>query len=320
MPLKSLFSSRPNDHISGISRISLRVFFYWENRQFPSVDGAFVEEIYKDSQLKMAKLQHVYSLHLRSILKMSSPFAPVSSSNRNPSFNKIVNSEVNLDEEVQLIQTRQDRELYEGLSEIFSILSSLEHIEKAYIKDTIKDEEYTPIVSRLLAQYNSLLKIESVHQSFGNLNDFTKKYWLNCPNAIRRIEVGIPATVEHNTSSMTHNSGSSTGLDNQYNNNNNSSATNSKAIAETTGSFITIMDAIKLNYKAKDQLHPLLSDLVQNINKVFTNGREFANRGKLVEWLIKLNKLNIYEELDDLESRQLSFDLDTAYKEFYSTL
>ncbi|KAH3681458.1 hypothetical protein WICPIJ_007615 [Wickerhamomyces pijperi] len=237
---------------------------------------------------------------------MTSPFSQPLNNHTTP------NSDLKFDEEFQLIQTPSQKEIYEGLSEIFSILTTLESIEKAYIKDTITDEDYTPIVTRLLAQYNSLLKIEPVYQSFGNITDFTKTYWLNCPNAIRRVEVGIPATVEHNTASHSHATNTSGSL--------NSTSTNSKAIAETTGSFITIMDAIKLNYKAKDQLHPLLSDLVQNINKVFTGGREFSNRGKLVEWLIKLNKLNVYQELEDIELRQFSFDLDAAYKEFYSTL
>ncbi len=78
------------------------------------------------------------------------------------------------------------------------------------------------------------------------------------------------------------------------------------------------MDALKLNYKAKDQLHPLLSELITSVNKV-TN-QDFEGRGKIVQWLIKLNQMKANENISDEDARQLLFDLDNAYKVFYTNL
>ncbi|KAH3678114.1 hypothetical protein WICMUC_001678 [Wickerhamomyces mucosus] len=249
---------------------------------------------------------------------MSQPFAPVSSNNRNPSYHKIINSSVNFDEEQVLITNIKEREIYDNLSEIYSILKTLETIEKSYIKDLINDSEYTNVTTRLINQYNSLLKLDSLADF--NIVDFTQEYWINVPNAIRRIQVGLPATVENNTvpQLLEPNSTGATGIS-TTNGNGNGGSFNSRAVAEATGSFITLMDAIKLNYKAKDQLHPLLSDLVQNINKVGSLD-SFTSKPKLIEWLIKINKLNVYQELDELELRQFNFDLESSYKEFYSLL
>lgn len=108
---------------------------------------------------------------------------------------------------------------------------------------------------------------------------------------------------------------------------------NSKHVAEATGNFITVMDAIKLNYRAKDQLHPLLAELLLSINRIgglhsndMSNGekgsdRTFGeNKKKLVEWIVKINKMKMSEELDEKEAKELLFDLDIAYKSFFAML
>ena len=59
-------------------------------------------------------------------------------------------------------------------------------------------------------------------------------------------------------------------------------------ILEATQEFITFLDALRLGLLAKDQLHPLLTDVIQSVNKV--TDRDFENRGKIVQWLITLNQ------------------------------
>lgn len=78
------------------------------------------------------------------------------------------------------------------------------------------------------------------------------------------------------------------------------------------------MDALKLNYSATDQLHPLLGDLMTSLGKV-TN-KDFAGRDKIVKWLITLNNMKATESITDDQSRQLLFDLDNAYKGFFAEL
>ena len=68
------------------------------------------------------------------------PYAP-SPYSYTPSPHSLSTS-ISLDEEVKLSTTLQQRELNESLAEIFSIIVTLDFLEKAYIKDSINQEEY----------------------------------------------------------------------------------------------------------------------------------------------------------------------------------
>ncbi|GMM34339.1 ESCRT-I subunit protein [Saccharomycopsis crataegensis] len=266
------------------------------------------------------------------------PYAPVST-RVFPSHHMVRQSPA-LSKEITLDAT--SRESTEALSEIYSIIIVLDLLEKSYLKDGLfaktKDPDtkeevtidtYTPTALRLLNQYNSLLKLPDVKTQFIDLNTFKKNYGLSCPLASERISAGVPATM---VSSITKESSSS---------DKKNTGVSSRAVAEATGSFITLMDALKLNYKAKDQLYPLLSDLVTSVNAVLSDGDEdssesetdsddeeptsskkldFEGRSKLVGWLVKLNNMKADEELNAEDTRQLLFDLETAYKNFYTCL
>ncbi len=79
------------------------------------------------------------------------------------------------------------------------------------------------------------------------------------------------------------------------------------------------MDSLKLNLVAVDQIHPLLSDLMQSLNKVSLMGN-FEGKSKIKEWLIILNRMKATEELDETQVRQLLFDLENAHTSFYRCL
>lgn len=104
---------------------------------------------------------------------------------------------------------------------------------------------------------------------------------MDCPAALHRLKVGVPATVEHSSEA-----GPETG----------------KWIAETTQvcpgrlsrptvltiapllqGFITFMDALKLKMRAKDQLHPILQELVTGYAR-FKGSKDWEGRSKLVAW------------------------------------
>lgn len=89
--------------------------------------------------------------------------------------------------------------------------------------------------------------------------------------------------------------------------------------AETTQDFITFLDAVRLGMLARDQLHPLLSEVIQAVNKA-TGGADFENRGKIVQWLIKLNQMHATDELTPEDSRQLEMEITEAYNGFKSIL
>lgn len=131
---------------------------------------------------------------------------------------------------------------------------------------------------------------------------------MEVPRATERIRIGLPSTV---TTASSMNAAPS-------NNNNNKGNTNGTLILEATQDFITFLDALKLGLLAKDQLHPLLSDVIQSVNKV--TDRDFEGRGKIVQWLIALNQMKATEELDDNMARELELDMNSAYQGFKATL
>lgn len=99
---------------------------------------------------------------------------------------------------------------------------------------------------------------------------------------------------------------------------NNTNNTSGALILEATQDFITFLDALRLGLLAKDQLHPLLTDVIQSVNKV--TDRDFENRGKIVQWLITLNQMKATQELSEDQARELELDINSAYQGFKVTL
>ncbi|THH05701.1 hypothetical protein EW145_g4611 [Phellinidium pouzarii] len=117
-----------------------------------------------------------------------------------------------------------------------------------------------------------------------SIEEFMERYRMDHPAALHRIKVGVPATVEHSSEA-----GPETG----------------KWVAETTQSFITFMDALKLRMRAKDQLHPILQELMTNYAR-FKASKDWEGRSRMVSWLITLNGMKASEEISEEQSRQVS--------------
>lgn len=226
-------------------------------------------------------------------------------------------STINLDEEVKLYTTNSQRELYESLAELFSIITTLEHLEKAFIRDTIAASAYTPTCQRLLSQYRTLLSNPTVSNAFGSLEEFKKTYSVDCPSATRRLETGLPATIEHPGGGAETGHASSPAPDG--NGVRAGGGTSAKLAAEATQHFITFMDALRLNFRAKDELHPLLANVITSVDAV-TGGGDFEGRKDIVRWLIRLNAMKAGDEITEDESRQCLFDIEGAYNAFYQNL
>ncbi|GMM32518.1 ESCRT-I subunit protein [Martiniozyma asiatica (nom. inval.)] len=93
---------------------------------------------------------------------------------------------------------------------------------------------------------------------------------------------------------------------------------NGAAIADATSAFVTLQDAIKLNYSDSKELHSLLVEVITSCTRIIN---DFSGRGKLVNWLIKLNKMkeaNVKVNAQELE--QLLYDIQEAYWGFYDSL
>lgn len=242
---------------------------------------------------------------------------------------------VNYDQEItrsSLIKTPASKAVYDGLCEIYSILTALELVENSFVKDFLTDKEkYTATAMRLINQYNILLQtitgsaanetvlrdiLPSLATDKSNfLAVFQLKFQLHAPLAADRLTTGIPVTIEQLPAVQPNEQRQRTGA-------------NARLVAEATGSFITTMDALKLEYSSKLQLHPLLSGLVISLNELSTAGTdiaervpvEFVGKSKLVNWLIKLNNLGDTQKLTAEEREDFLHDLDTAYRGFYNSL
>lgn len=136
---------------------------------------------------------------------------------------------------------------------------------------------------------------------------------LECPRATERLRVGLPATVEqasHGTHTPSNAPGGAGAAP--------STGARGALILAATENFITFLDALKLNMVSKDALHPLLSEVIQSVNKV--TERDFENRSKIIQWLIILNQMRATEELSEEQARELAFDIEQAYQGFKATL
>lgn len=230
---------------------------------------------------------------------------------------------INLDEEVRLADTPAERELYESLAEIYSIIITLDALEKAYLRDSIRESEYTETCDRLLRQYKNNLADERVSAAFGDLESFKAEYDLQAPKATERLRIGLPATIATAPTTTPHPASTSTpGFSTpsaaaaptpQ------TSAANAQHLITASENFITLFDAIRMNMLSKDTLHPILVEIIQAVNKV-TEGRDFDGKAKVVQWLITLNQMRAAEELTAEMARELQFDLNGAYDGFKGTL
>lgn len=238
--------------------------------------------------------------------------------NQNPSYAPVygafppshnLSSTISLDEEVKLSSTTQERDLIDSLAEIYSIIRTLDGLEKAYIKDALPETEYADLCNKLIKQYRSILQDEGVAREFGDLDTFCDTWDVECPRAKERLKVGLSSvdtlTVQKATPAGPGMGGGVAPAQPNL---------SGSLILMATENFITFLDALRLNMVSKSALHPLLSDVIQSVNKV--TDQDFEHRGKIIQWLITLNQMKTSEELTEEQARDLAFDMEQAYNGF----
>lgn len=73
-------------------------------------------------------------------------------------------------------------------------------------------------------------------------------------------------------------------------------------------SFITFMDALKLRLRAKDQLHPILQELVTGYAR-FKGSKDWEGRSKMVGWCATVSALYLsYSSLSNLQAYHFEWD------------
>lgn len=221
--------------------------------------------------------------------------------------NPSIAARVSLDEEMKLADSATERDLIDSFAEIYSIIRTLDGLEKAYQKDALPEREYTDMCSKMLKQYQSIISDRNVQREFGDLDSFMASWDIECPRAAETLRAGLPRTevyapqpsqVPSAPAAIAGPSGS--------------------MVMAATENFITFLDALKLNYTTKSALHPLLSEVIQSVNKV--TDKDFEHRGKIIQWLITLNQMRTTEELSEEQAGDLAFDMEQAYNGFKSMI
>ena len=209
-------------------------------------------------------------------------------------------------------------------------MSTLQCLEKAYIRDSVGAKEYTANCKKLLVQFKAAFK-QVQGDEFPTVEKFVKKYRLDCPAALERIKEDRPITIKGkylghhkywNISRVdTHLIVDSfeqikivfiVCLDDRGN--------TGKAIADTVSTFITLMDKLNLETKTTDELFPDMNDLNDSINSLSMLPDDYVGKPKISKWLATLRDMEASDEITDEQVRQMLFDLQTSYDAFNKLL
>ncbi|EPX72856.1 ESCRT I complex subunit Vps28 [Schizosaccharomyces octosporus yFS286] len=228
-----------------------------------------------------------------------------------------------------------DQPIREDLASLYSIIITLENLEIVFTKDAITPDAFESTSKLLLQQWDSCLKDETLLKHFGSLEEFSSKYQLQCPRAMKRIKEHsqnnptvegsskVPNDLSESRESKLHSNES-------FHNRNTTiisaptttpPASTAKSIAELVQNFITTMDAIRLNFVFKDQLHPLLSELIicmDDLSELLN--KPVSGRSKLVQWLVSINHMEPADQLDEEQKEELLQNLEETYSECYGLL
>jgi len=199
-----------------------------------------------------------------------------------------ISSRPELMEEIKLARNPREREKFDNLAELFAILTTLQCLEKAYIKDCVPAKEYTSHCSKLLMQYKTAFR-QVKSDEVPDVDTFCRKYRLDCPAALERIREDRPITIKDDKGN------------------------NGKLIAEIVALFITTLDKLRMDIKSMDELYSDCKDLCDNLNTLSILPSDFEGRIKVEKWLAILKDMNVSDELSDEQVREMIFDFDAAY-------
>mmetsp|Transcript_24194 Transcript_24194/g.40401 ORF Transcript_24194/g.40401 Transcript_24194/m.40401 type:complete len:223 (+) Transcript_24194:156-824(+) len=206
-----------------------------------------------------------------------------------------------ISEEIKLYDDSKERNRLEELSDLYAIIKATELLEAAYSRDCITSEEYADSCSRTISQFKTTESALISRKAIESTEAFMKEFQVDCPRAYERLVVeGVPATVVHGG-----------GKDDRA---------KGVVVAETVQAFITTMDALRLGQRAVDEIQPLVSDVTGTLVRVPQLPGDFEGLMKMRLWLQKLHDMRAHDEIEEQESRQLLFDLESSYNSFHNFL
>lgn len=194
--------------------------------------------------------------------------------------------------------TIEGRELRETHNEanLYAIFRTTEQLEKAFASGILDKDLYEAECLALIAQYRTAQS--AVKTKYPEMSSFLKANDMYCPLAEERlVQSGLPAT-RHYAHSLPK--------------------SDTLAVFELSGHFITLLDAVKLNERAVDGLLPLMQETVTGLSRVPSLPASYQDSA--VRWLNLLNSKQAFEDITAEQSRQLCLDMETAYTNFRNWL
>jgi len=180
------------------------------------------------------------------------------------------------------------------LAELYSILVATEHLESAFVRGAVSNQDYERNCMQLLAQFKTLKT--GLRDKCPDVREFIRQQGLQCPLAEERLlGTGVAATALYRHGD--HESGS---------------GQESLACFKASEGFITLRDALELKLDTVDTLMPLVRDLQASIVSI-PNLPQLAGLSRIAGWLVTLNNMRASDKLDDDQCRQLSLDVEQAY-------
>ncbi|NWW82830.1 VPS28 protein, partial [Climacteris rufus] len=162
-------------------------------------------------------------------------------------------------QEVKLYKNAREREKYDNMAELFAVVKTLQALEKAYIKDCVSPNEYTAACSRLLVQFKAALK-QVQGAEISSIDDFCRRFRLDCPLAMERIKEDRPITIKDDKGNL------------------------NRCIADIVSLFITVMDKLRLEIRAMDEITGNLRELMETMNRMSHLPPDFEGRQKVNQW------------------------------------
>jgi len=193
---------------------------------------------------------------------------------------------MSLYQEVRLYTNASQREAFDNRAELYSIIKTIQELEKAYIKDAVPAETYTKACSKLLTQYKAALRVAEV----SDVDSFVAQYGLDCRLAMARIKEDRPITQRDDKGNF------------------------NVLIGEIVALFITIQDHLSLGSRAKDEIYPDVSELVTNMDRMTSCPPTIKESVKV--WEATLKPMAASDEMTDEQARQMTFDIESSYNAF----
>jgi ESCRT-I complex subunit VPS28 len=201
----------------------------------------------------------------------------------------------------------EDRHHVENLGDFYAVIVAIEKVEKAYKRDLVSVAEYEAVLRRLLDKYHSILGELRLggNRYFDNEGAFWDTYAAKFVAARRRVTIGHPQDAKEAERSAAEAA---------------KAPVDPKLVLECAQGFITLMDCVKLNQTAVDQLFPIFTDLMRSLHRFRGAAEQFSFLPKLQGWIDRLSRMHPSDELGERDAREFAFDLERAYNGFYCSL